>query len=145
MLASSPLVWERGGRKGRGGGRVGTSLLLRVLQGAMGAGENLGLVFHGVRGSAFSTALRVLRGIAGHHVWSEADRYGSVQMLVNGHGLTGQAIAPAAFFDLPPAIADRHRVVLAHHALGLNRKHPFQVAARALAESSAWLRRLLRK
>ena len=39
-----------------------------------------------------------------------------IQVLMDGHGLAGQGVAPAAFVDLPPAVFDRHRVVLALEA-----------------------------
>ena len=42
----------------RGGGNVGISPLLRDFQGAVGSGENLGLVFHAFHGPGISTALR---------------------------------------------------------------------------------------
>ena len=97
---------------------MGISRGLRDFQGAVGAVGNLVLVFHRIHGPAFSTAFRVLT----HHVRSKPYRDGVVQVMVDRHGLSGQGVAPAALFDLPPTLADGHGIVLANHALGLNRE-----------------------
>lgn len=62
-------------------------------------------------------------------------------MLVDGHGLSSQAVAPAALADLPPLLADGHRVVLSHDPLGLDREDPIQIASPAGAEGRARQRR----
>ena len=63
-------------------------------QGAVGTVGNLLLVFHGLHGPAFSTALRfcwlVIGVIAADHVRSVADRHGRVQVLMDGNRATGQ-------------------------------------------------------
>src|SRR5438132_10636510 len=73
---------------------------------------------------------------------TEANRYRAVQVLVNGYGPIRQAVAPAAFLDLPAAILDGHRVVFVYHPFGLDGNHLLQIAPPTLAESCAgdrWL------
>src|SRR5437870_6267687 len=117
MLPSLPLVFLREGkRESQGGGKVGNSPRLRVFQGAVGAVGNLGLVFHGFHGTVFSTAFGWFQRAAGlriasHHMGTEANRYRAVQVLVNGYGPIRQAVAPAAFLDLPAAILNGHRAL----------------------------------
>ena len=62
------------------------SLPLRVFQGAVGAEGNLGLVFLGFHGPAFSTAWGWKMS---DQVRPIANRDGFIQVLVNGHGLAG--------------------------------------------------------
>lgn len=64
------------------------------------------------------------------------DRY--IQVLVDGHGLAGQRVSPAALFDLPPAVLDRLRVIFAHHPLSLDREDPVQVCTSAAPERGAF-------
>jgi len=119
MLPSSPLVWKEK-ESSPGGGKVG-------IGGAdfQGAGGNLGLVFHG---SVFSTA---------HHVRSVTNRERTIQGLMDGHGLTGQGVAPARLVELPPPIANGDGVVLADYPFGLDGEDPVQIAAPAAAERGA--------
>src|SRR5438132_11608051 len=73
---------------------------------------------------------------------TEANRHRAVQVLVNGYGPIRQAVAPAAFLDLPAAILDGHRVVFVYHPFGLDGKHLLQIAPPTFAESCAadrWL------
>src|SRR6202162_958872 len=101
MLPSSPWIWEREGNR-RGGGKVG------IAGGDFqGAGENLGLVFHG---SVFSTA---------HHVGPVAYRNPAIQMLMDGHSLACERVTPTRLVELPPLIANGDGVVVGHHAFGL--------------------------
>ena len=55
----------------------------------------------------------------------------AVEVLVDGDGLARQAVAPAALLDLPAALADRHGVVVADRALGLDREDPVEILSRA--------------
>ena len=57
------------------------------------------VVFHGLHGPVFSTALRLVGvgvarltggGVAADHVRTIADRHGPIQMLLDGDGATGQ-------------------------------------------------------
>src|SRR5207237_2358217 len=126
MLPSLPLVFLREGkRESQGGGTVGNSPRLRVFQGAVGAVGNLGLVFHGFHGTVFSTAFGWFQRAAGlriasHHMGTEANRHRAVQVLVNGYGPIRQAVAPAAFLDLPAAIFDGDRVVFVFLPFGFD-------------------------
>jgi hypothetical protein len=90
-----------------------------------GAVENRVLVF---QGSVFSTA---------HYMRAVANRDGAIQVLMNGHGLACQRVTPAGFIELPPLIANRYRVVLAHDPVGLNREDPIEIAAPAAAKGRA--------
>src|SRR6266550_4069156 len=58
-------------------------------------------------------------------------------MLVNRYRLPGQRMPPAALLDLPPAILNRHRVVLAHYPFRLNGEDPIQIAAATPAKRRA--------
>src|SRR5207244_12654199 len=80
--------------RSRRGGKVGISRLWRDFQGSVGAGENLLLVFAGFHAPAFSTALRgrtparqlfSRAAVSSHHVRTEPDRHGFIQMFVDGH------------------------------------------------------------
>ena len=101
--------------------------VFRDFQGAVGTVENRCLVFRGFHGPGFSTALGLglgldrltLGGVAADDVRAEADGYGLIQVLVDGHGAAGQGASKAALLQLPVAIADRYGVVLVHHSLGL--------------------------
>ena len=107
-------------------------------QGAVGAVGNLTLVFQGFHGTVFSTAF----GIAADHVRTVTNRNRIVQMLVNGHGLARQGVAPATLVNLPPAILDGHRVVFAHDTFGLNGEDPIQIAATGAAKGGSFPGRL---
>src|ERR1043166_9090789 len=121
MLPSLPLVFLREGkRESQGGGKVGNSPRLRVFQGAAGAVGNLGLVSTASTAPSFPRPFGWFQRAAGlriasHHMGTEANRYRAVQVLVNGYGPIRQAVAPAAFLDLPAAILDGHRVVFVYH------------------------------
>ena len=70
---------------------MGIPLLLRDFQGTVGTVGNRFVVFHGLHGPAFSTALRELfraglanlagGRVAADHVWPIADRHRPIQML----------------------------------------------------------------
>src|SRR5579863_3601831 len=62
-------------------------------------------------------------------------------MLMNGHGLAGERVPPAALVNLPPTVADGHRVVLAHDSFGLDGEDPIQIAAPAASKGGAVFRR----
>ncbi len=94
----------------------------------MGAVRNRFLVFHGFHGTVISMA---------YDMRTVADRNGTVQMLVNGDGLTSQGVAPTGLVELPPPTTDGNRVVFGHNAFGLNREDPVQIAAGAGAEGRA--------
>ena len=83
------------------------------------------MVFHG---SVFSTA---------HHVRTITNRDGVVEMLVDGHSLSCQRVAPTGLVELPPLIANGDGVVFGHHAFGLNREDPTEIAAPAAAKGRA--------
>jgi hypothetical protein len=117
-------------------------------QGAVGTVGNLGLVFHRFHGPVFCTALRFrfgwggglsIRAVAAHHVRAESDGYGRIQMLVNGHGTSGQGMAKPGLFQLPVSIGNRYGVVLGHHALGLHGEDPVQIRTGRLAKGRAFL------
>ena len=104
---------------------------LRDFQGAVGTVGNRFVVFHRPHGPAFSTALRdVVRAglaslararVAADDMWTIADRHVPIQMLMDRHRATGERTAKAALLQLPVAVRNRDRIVLSHHALGLNR------------------------
>jgi len=48
-------------------------------------------------------------------------------MLVDGDRASGQTVAKARFVDLPTAIRNGNRVVLAHDSLRLDAEHPIQI------------------
>src|SRR5678815_2524649 len=102
MLSSSPLLWEREGkspsRRWKSGNRR-----RRFPRGGGSCGKP-GLVFRSFHGPAFSTAFRVMTD----DVRTEANGDRVIQMLVDGHGLTRQSMAPAALVNLPPMVFDRH-------------------------------------
>src|SRR3954462_8212986 len=58
-------------------------------------------------------------------------------MLGNGHCLAGQARAPTALLDLPPAVADSDGMILADDPLGWKAEAPAPVATAASAECRA--------
>ena len=62
---------------------------LRDFQGTVGTVGNRFVVFHGLHGPAFSTALRFRLGRVGreaaHHVRAVADRDVAVEVFMNGH------------------------------------------------------------
>src|SRR5674476_679816 len=134
--------------RSRRGGKVGILRFLRDFQGSVGAGGNLLLVFAGFHAPAFSTALFGCRAdqlfsggaITSYDVRAEADRDGSVQVLVDHYRAPRQAIAKSGLVDLPPAVSDGHGVVLFHHALRLYREDPVQVAPTGAPERRAFLR-----
>ncbi len=64
-----------------------------------------------------------------------------VQVLVNRDRATRERAAEPALLQLPTPVADRHGVVLAHHALGLEREHPLQVGSRGPSERGSFFRR----
>src|SRR6202040_3007808 len=90
-----------GKRSRRRGGKVGISRGGRDFQGTVGDVENLSLVFDGFHGPVFPTALfrgglleRTSAGIeSADHMRAVADRYGPVQVFVNGDGASGQRAA----------------------------------------------------
>src|SRR5450755_4425493 len=133
----------------RGGGKVG--IPLRDFQGAVGAVGNRLPVFHRFHGPAFSTAVPCLFAgrfarpaigvIAPDHVRSVTDRDVPIEVLMDGDRAAGQRVAEPALLDLPVTIADRHRVVLGHHALGLHREDPVQIRARRAAKGRPLLGR----
>jgi len=145
-------LWE-GRSRYRRGGKVGISRLLRDFQGSVGAGENLLLVFPGFHAPVFSTALANGRGaewaairiIVPDDVRSEPDRHRFVKMLVDRYRLLGQAVPPPALFDLPPAIPNLYRIVLAHHSVRLHREYKCQVPPMAPSKRCALLLRGHRK
>src|SRR6185312_14059819 len=104
------------------------------------------------RRGAFSTALalqiRCLRSaclIPADYMRTEADRDRLVRMLMDRYRLFRQAVSPTRLVDLPPLAADRHRVVLRHHTLGLHREDQVQVAPAASAKGRSPLLRRHRK
>ena len=68
------------------------------------------MVFHG---SVFSTA---------HHVRTITNRDSAVEVLVDGHSLSRQRVAPTGLVELPPLIANGDGVVFGHDTLGLVEK-----------------------
>src|SRR4030081_1868702 len=107
------------------------------------------MVFHGLQGPAFSTALRVFfvaclaslagRRVAADHVRAKSDRHAPIQMLMDRHRAPGKRAAKPALLQLPAAIRNRHRVVLSHHALDLHSEYPVQVRTRSATKCSSWL------
>ena len=57
-----------------------------------------------------------------NHMRSVADRYAAVQVFVNQHGLPGERVAPARFFQLKDSILHRNRVVLIHRTFVRSRR-----------------------
>ena len=122
---------------------------LRDFQGAVETVGNRFVVFHGLHGPAFSTALRELfragwanlagGRVAADNVWPIADRHVSIQMLMDRHGAAGQRAAKPALLQLPIALRDRDGIVLGHHALGLNREDSVQVQGCGAAECGSFL------
>ena len=128
-----------GGPPDRGCGKVG--IAGGDFQGAVGVVGNLGLVLRNSHGPVFSTAWLV----TADQVRAVANRDCTIQVLMNGHRLAGQRMAPAAFVNLPPAILDGHGVVLAHHSFGLDREDPVQIAAPTATKRGAFFTRFHRE
>jgi len=114
MLPSSPLTLGERGLIVVASGKVG--IAGGDFQGAEG-----NLVFPG---SSFP----------GPYVGPVAYRNPAIQMLMNGHHLACQHVAPAGFVELPPLIVNPDRVVLSHYTFGLDPEHPIQIAASTTAE-----------
>ena len=125
---------------------------LRDFQGAVGTVGNRFVVFHGLHGPVFSTALRrflcargkslAARLVAAHYVGTIPDGHVSVEMFVDRHRASGQRAAELALLQLPAPIRDGHGVVLGHHALGLQREDPIQVGSGRAPKRRSWLPRL---
>src|ERR1700719_4337947 len=58
-------------------------------------------------------------------------------MLMDGHSLACERVTPTRLVELPPLITNGDGVVVGHHAFGLNREDPIQIAAPAAAKGRA--------
>jgi hypothetical protein len=84
--------------------------------------------FQVATGSVISTAFRV----AAHQMGSEANGYRAAQVLVNGHGLAGPGVFPAALklalMKRPTQGGHRFELMSPGPRVHLTRRRPFNIA-----------------